>query len=78
MKSICSYFYIHVHAPTKSRVLYTYTYFHIKRRKARSSTDDAICANDQVCPVGFVCGVGKQHASESIKKGSRTHSRVVA
>lgn len=75
MKSICSYFYIHVHAPTKSRVLYTYTYFHIKRR---SSTDDAICANDQVCPVGFVCGVGKQHASESIKKGSRTHSRVVA
>lgn len=58
--------------------IYIHTHFHMKRRKARSSTDDAICANDQVCPAGFVCGVGKQHASGSIKKGSRTHSRVVA
>lgn len=75
MKSTCSYFYVHVHTPIKSRVVYTH--FRMKHRKA-SSTDDAICANDQVCPAGFVCGVGKQHASENIKKGSRTHSRMVA
>lgn len=79
MKSTCSYFYVHMHARGKiSCRIYIYTHFHMKRRKARSSTDDAICANDQVCPAGFVCGVGKQHASGSIKKGSRTHSRVVA
>lgn len=79
MKSTCSYFYVHMHAHGKiSCRIYIYTHFYMKRRKARSSTDDAICANDQVCPAGFVCGVGKQHASGSIKKGSRTHSRVVA